>query len=237
MDNARKLPFAQIEGVEGGRSDESARGDFGAGPFKLLYGADEYDGPGRRCPCHPDGMEPIPPSRPARIAAAMRGRHFFDFRNLYEPGDVAKFGFTYEGVGTTRVRDPDPERGARQMTFKCLMIMGLLLVSIGCRGKAPDPLDVSYRKLRDVPREKWDKLSQKKIFFGHQSVGRNILEGLEKVLKAVPEIRLEIKETSDPRDFQGPVFAHARIGQNRDPQGKIEHFRRISKAASGRPRT
>ena len=119
------------------------------------------------------------------------------------------------------------------MTVKCLMIVGLLLVAIGCGRKAPDPLDVSYRKLRDVPREKWDRLAQKKIFFGHQSVGRNILEGLEKVLKSVPEIRLEIKETSDLRDFRGPVFAHARIGQNRDPQGKIEHFRRILESGVG----
>jgi hypothetical protein len=29
----------------------------------------------------------------------MRGKHFFDLRNLYEPGEVVKFGLTYEGVG------------------------------------------------------------------------------------------------------------------------------------------
>jgi hypothetical protein len=119
------------------------------------------------------------------------------------------------------------------MALKCFMIMSLLLLSVGCKGRTTDPLDVSYRKLRAVPQEKWDALAQKKIFFGHQSVGRNIIEGLEKVLKSVPEIRLEIRETADPRDFQGPVFAHARIGQNREPEGKIDHFRQILESGIG----
>ena len=35
----------------------------------------------------------------ARILRLMKGRHFFDFRNVYEPVDMIKFGFVYEGVG------------------------------------------------------------------------------------------------------------------------------------------
>ena len=34
-----------------------------------------------------------------KIRGLMKGRHFFDFRNLYEPEDMIKFGFIYEGVG------------------------------------------------------------------------------------------------------------------------------------------
>ena len=33
----------------------------------------------------------------------MRGRHFFDFRNIYEPEDLARFGFHYDGVGRPKV--------------------------------------------------------------------------------------------------------------------------------------
>lgn len=119
------------------------------------------------------------------------------------------------------------------MAVKCLMIMSLLLFSVGCKGKTRDPLDASYRKLREVPHEKWNALAQKKIFFGHQSVGRNIIDGLEKVLKSFPEIRLEIKETADPRDLQRPVFAHSRIGRNREPEGKIDNFRQILESGVG----
>jgi len=35
----------------------------------------------------------------ARILRSMRGKHFFDFRNVYEPEDMIKLGFVYEGVG------------------------------------------------------------------------------------------------------------------------------------------
>jgi UDPglucose 6-dehydrogenase len=34
-----------------------------------------------------------------RIKALMKDTHFFDFRNVYEPEEMARLGFTYEGVG------------------------------------------------------------------------------------------------------------------------------------------
>jgi UDPglucose 6-dehydrogenase len=34
-----------------------------------------------------------------KIRGLMKGRHFFDLRNLYEPKDMIEFGFIYEGVG------------------------------------------------------------------------------------------------------------------------------------------
>ena len=33
------------------------------------------------------------------IGTLMQGNHFIDFRNIYEPDDVAKFGFQYDSVG------------------------------------------------------------------------------------------------------------------------------------------
>ncbi len=109
MDNARKLPFAKIEGLEEGRSDESARGDFGDGPFKLLYGADEYDAAkGADALVILTEWNQFRHLDLPRIASSMRGRRFFDFRNLYEPSELAKFGFVYEGFGRTRPGSPEP---------------------------------------------------------------------------------------------------------------------------------
>ncbi|MBM3305815.1 MAG: UDP-glucose/GDP-mannose dehydrogenase family protein [Candidatus Aminicenantes bacterium] len=34
-----------------------------------------------------------------RIKSIMKGRFFFDFRNIYEPGELTTLGFIYEGVG------------------------------------------------------------------------------------------------------------------------------------------
>jgi UDPglucose 6-dehydrogenase len=35
----------------------------------------------------------------ARLAKLMKGKHFFDFRNIYEPEEVTRVGLIYEGVG------------------------------------------------------------------------------------------------------------------------------------------
>jgi hypothetical protein len=59
-----------------------------------------------------------------------------------------------------------------------------------------------------------------KVYFGHQSVGENILEGLR-----------EIEKTSGP----GPLLSDAMIGQNGDPEGKCEDFTRKMAALAGSP--
>ena len=37
---------------------------------------------------------------------------------------------------------------------------------------------VSFTALKDVPESTWTNLSKKKVFFGHQSVGDNIIDGI-----------------------------------------------------------
>jgi UDPglucose 6-dehydrogenase len=100
MENARRLPFARVPSIEGGRPEAGAGGGFGDGPAKLLYGVDEYD-----AATGADALVILTEWNQfrhldfARIAGSMRGRHFFDFRNLYEPSELTKLGFTYEGLG------------------------------------------------------------------------------------------------------------------------------------------
>jgi UDPglucose 6-dehydrogenase len=83
MENAKKLPFAGV-----------------SSPAPLAYGADEYDAA--------EGADALVILTEwnqfrhldlARVARSMRGKHVFDFRNLYEPGDVRKAGMIYEGLG------------------------------------------------------------------------------------------------------------------------------------------
>lgn len=66
------------------------------------------------------------------------------------------------------------------------------------------------------------KLASKKIYFGHMSVGYNIIDGLKSILPADSE--LNIVETSDPKDFSKPVFAHSQNGENTKPETKIAAF-------------
>lgn len=81
-----------------------------------------------------------------------------------------------------------------------------------------------FPSIKDVPTSAWEKLSQKKIYFGHQSVGYNIIDGIKDVLKENPQIKLNIVETSNPADFNSSVFAHSRVGKNQDPKSKVDGF-------------
>ncbi len=69
------------------------------------------------------------------------------------------------------------------------------------------------------------ELSMKKIFWGHQSVGQNILDGIIKLMQGNKSIKLNIVKTDCPDAFSRPIFAHVDIGRNDDPYSKINAFR------------
>lgn len=64
----------------------------------------------------------------------------------------------------------------------------------------------------------------KKIFFGHQSVGFNILEGINDIVGENPAVELNIVKTADTAAFDSPVFAHNTVGLNDDPRSKLRDF-------------
>ena len=66
------------------------------------------------------------------------------------------------------------------------------------------------------------KLASKKIYFGRQSVGYNIINALITLNPA--DSGVNIIETSDPEDFSKPVFAHSQNGENTKPETKIAAF-------------
>ena len=84
-----------------------------------------------------------------------------------------------------------------------------------------------YTAINDIPASAWQTLSRKKIYFGHQSVGFNIIDGLKDLMVKHPNIKLNIVETSDPDEFKDGIFAHSRIGKNADPIYKAEEFKKI----------
>ena len=84
-----------------------------------------------------------------------------------------------------------------------------------------------------TPAEALERIAGKRIFFGHQSVGRDILGGVRQIAAESPGVRIEIVETTDPAAFDRPVFAHARIGKNRDPRSKCDAFSRVLESGLG----
>jgi hypothetical protein len=79
----------------------------------------------------------------------------------------------------------------------------------------------------DVPREYWIKLTEKRVFFGHQSVGYNILDGIRDVASKRDYINLNIIQTDISEEFDKPIFAHAPVGRNMNPSSKINAFKEI----------
>ena len=87
--------------------------------------------------------------------------------------------------------------------------------------------------IKNVPEAGWKNLAGKKIYFGHMSVGSNMIEGVQELAKEYPFIRLNIVETKSPSSFDRPIFAHSPIGKNQDPKSKIDDFSHLISTGIG----
>jgi len=113
----------------------------------------------------------------------------------------------------------------------CIFIFFAFLSA--CTKKSNDT-NVNFKNmvhLEYVPQAKWDGLAKKKIYFGHHSVGYNLIDGIKMHLAENPEINLNISEGTDPTLFDHAIFAHSRNGQNSNPKSKIDAF--VEKMDSG----
>jgi len=102
-----------------------------------------------------------------------------------------------------------------------LLILAQILVDHGCT----DP--------KKIPLSHLDKARSLRILFGHQSVGGNLLSGLEELASA-DEKRYSMERSSDPgSDWKG--LGEFEVGENENPRGKIDHFaRKLSKDGFGK---
>lgn len=100
----------------------------------------------------------------------------------------------------------------------------LLMFLLACNGDEMTDVEKSAVPAPDLNAQALHKIADLRIFFGHQSVGGNIVQGIQDVLKTNPQIRLNVVETTEPARFSGPIFAHANIGRNEAPETKNEAF-------------
>lgn len=76
------------------------------------------------------------------------------------------------------------------------------------------------------------ELAQARVYFGHQSVGGNVLDGLAK-LSAESGVALRIVEAPAGVDDGQPGLVHARVGKNSEPATKCDAFGRFLAEAPG----
>ena len=71
-----------------------------------------------------------------------------------------------------------------------------------------------------------------RIFFGHQSVGKNILDGINDISEDLNN-KINIVESRTTDESSEPAFLHAGVGKNNDHLSKIVDFREIVKNGIG----
>ncbi len=74
-------------------------------------------------------------------------------------------------------------------------------------------------------RAELEALGRRKVFFGHRSVGMNLVEGVQQ-LAAQEGVPLRIVEISGTVSVAPGTFAHAFVSENGNPASKLESFAR-----------
>ena len=118
-------------------------------------------------------------------------------------------------------------------TAKAATIITAALLLSGCRNadKSFDMQTTTMDTTR-LTRDDWDVVRAHTVYFGHQSIGENVLDGLRAIAaqEGWPELRV-VEGTTAPAG--NPVLLHSKVGQNGDPISKITAFRNGLDAGAG----
>jgi len=100
-----------------------------------------------------------------------------------------------------------------------LLAGALFLSACGKEATEMKPVEISAQLRADLA-----KLKSYSVFFGHQSVGKDIMQGLEElVARAGDGPRLTFYKKGAELPAQ-PFFAHGPVGENRAPQTKLDRL-------------
>lgn len=72
-------------------------------------------------------------------------------------------------------------------------------------------------------RADFERITQRRIFFGHQSVGGNLLDGV-KQLSAMASVPIRVFETPTANGVEANGLGHAFVARNGDPFQKLKSF-------------
>lgn len=112
----------------------------------------------------------------------------------------------------------------RSLGLTALIFSSLFILSC-TNGDSMQEIKPYMKTIASITEAQWEKLSAQNIYFGHQSVGFNIMDGIADIMKEKESIRFTIKEGSALSSHEAPVFAHSKNGENRDWQSKVDAFK------------
>ncbi|MBN2037578.1 MAG: hypothetical protein JW768_12625 [Chitinispirillaceae bacterium] len=106
------------------------------------------------------------------------------------------------------------------------LLFFLTLFFVSCQNGMKDCAPVKIKTEKGVTQT----MGSKSVLFAHQSVGRNILEGVQRLGVGIPIV--EVVDVAILADTVAPGIWHARLGKNGDPYGKITAFRSMLAAGN-----
>lgn len=120
---------------------------------------------------------------------------------------------------------------AVQPAVKRMFAAALIVVILVAVGIATGRAMMSTDQLRAVAptTAELQLAANTRVFFGHQSVGANVLSGLD-ALTIGEASGFRVIETRRAPAGTGGTIAHAHLGSNGDPQSKIDDFRTVMDA-------
>ena len=112
-----------------------------------------------------------------------------------------------------------------RLLWMWLAIVGLALaaaftVTCGPRSMTATT-EIQQPKLYD---QQVAKLATLRVFFGHKSVGANIVEGIRALMATDPALQLKLVASDKPASIVGPALMERDIGENGKPQSKNAAF-------------
>ena len=120
----------------------------------------------------------------------------------------------------------------RSSIYLYILISSFLFFLFACDGGDIDAKTYTFTDMDEISSEAWNEISNQNIFFGHQSVGNNIIKGIDLLQASNNHITLKVNETLKIEAPQQGQFMHSKIGQNSVPESKIDAFIEVIKDPS-----
>ena len=98
------------------------------------------------------------------------------------------------------------------------------LIASACAEQS-DNTNMSASQPVSVTRQEWDAARAHTVFFGHQSIGENILDGLGKLAAKEGWPAFPVVEANGTAHSASPALLHAKVGANGDPSSKVVGFK------------
>lgn len=86
------------------------------------------------------------------------------------------------------------------------------------------PLPTVQAQEKSLTDQQIQTLLSEKIFFGHQSVGDNIVQGIREIAESDARLKLNLIASRNPETASEPALIETHIGRNTDPQSKNADF-------------